>query len=401
MLKVLDKAELTHHVAVVMGTRPGIIKLSPVVRALESKGAAYFVIHTGQHYTYNMDRKFFEDLRLPEPAFKITTTSQYRSHGGQTAEMLRGVEEVLLRERPWVVIVCGDANTNLAGALAARKLGIAVAHVEAGLRSGDWRMPEEHNRIMIDHISEFLFPPTAEAAQNLRLDNVAGRIEVVGNTIVDAVQQHLELASERTTLVNDLGLKNRKYILVTIHREENVDSEQVLGDICEGLEQLEADVALPLLFPMHPRTKERIDRFNLATRIDSLSNTRVIDPVGYLDFIALMANASCVVTDSGGIQEEACVLQVPCVTVRGNTERPETVRVGANTLAGTKSNRIVAAVKTMLSARREWTNPFGDGRTGERIVDCLLSEHSENDLTSHRASSSASRSAEGEQDRVS
>jgi len=370
-IKVLKETELTNTIAIVVGTRPGIIKLSPVIRALEKKGVNYFIVHTGQHYSYNMDKQFFEELELPEPQYKNDVVKKATLHGGQTAEMIKGLEKAFLEAKPKIVVVGGDANTNLAGALAARKLGIRVAHVEAGLRSDDWRMPEEHNRVMIDHISEYLFPPTEKAKQNLIEDNVKGKIEITGNTIVDAVYQNLKLANKKSQILDVLNLSPREYFLVTSHREENVDSKATLEEIIESLHVVHNRYDLPVVFPIHPRTRKRLQEFDLEKKAKLIRGLKLIEPLGYLDFLRLLAEAKLVLTDSGGIQEEACILRVPCVTLRENTERPETVDVGANLVAGTTPDKIVAAVQQMLSRERRWVNPFGDGRARERIADFL------------------------------
>lgn len=370
-VKTLHEAELTDKIAVVVGTRPGIIKLSPVIRALERQNVDYFIVHTGQHYSYNMDRQFFEELELPEPLYKNDVVKKATLHGEQTAEMLKGLERAFLEARPRIVIVGGDANTNLAGALAARKLGIRVAHVEAGLRSDDWRMPEEHNRVIIDHISEYLFPPTEKARQNLLEDNVKGEIFVTGNTIVDAVNQNLKLAQKKSSVLDSLGVAGNDFFLITAHREENVDSKGFLENILESFRILQDKHGLPMIFPIHPRTSKRLREFHLDRSVESIEGLRLIEPIGYLDFLLLLFNARLVLTDSGGIQEEACILQVPCVTLRESTERPETVEVSANIVAGTDPDRIVAAVGEMLSRERCWENPFGDGRAGERIAGFL------------------------------
>jgi len=371
--KVLHQSGLTNTVCVVVGTRPGIIKFSPVVRALQAREADFFLAHTGQHYSYNMDRQFFEELGLPEPRYKNETVQKASLHGAQTAEMIKGLEQAFLESRPGVVIVGGDANTNLAGALAARKLGIPVAHMEAGLRSHDWRMPEEHNRVMIDHISELLYPPTEQARQNLVADNVKGEILVTGNTIVGAVHQNMDLAARKSWILDDLNLEPDSYLLVTVHREENVDHPDIFGEILSGLEAVAEEIALPMLFPMHPRTRKRVRGFGLEDQLTAIPGLKVIEPVGYLDFLMLTAKARLVLTDSGGIQEETCILQVPCVTLRENTERPETVEAGSNVVAGTRPDGILQAARTMLDRDRAWVNPFGDHHAGERIADSLLS----------------------------
>lgn len=373
-VKILTRESLSPKICVVVGTRPGIIKFSPVVRSLERKNANYFVLHTGQHYSYNMDRKFFEDLELRLPSYTNDGLRDCYYHGEQTAVMVKFVERVLLEEKPQVVVVGGDANTNLAGALATRKLAsITLAHMEAGLRSNDWRMPEEHNRVMIDHISDILFAPTAQAKDNLVADNVKGRIFVTGNTIVDAVFQNLVLAKQKSNIIEELSVDSGGYFLFTCHREENVDSEDNLRkvlDIIRSLNRLKKNI----IFPLHPRTERRFAEFGLFEELKSFEHLRLIPGVGYLDFLCLLSEAALVLTDSGGIQEEACILRVPCVTLRESTERPETLEVGSNFLAGLDAEQTLRGVNLMLQKDRSWSNPFGDGRAGERISDLLIKE---------------------------
>lgn len=365
ILKVLREEELKDRVCVVVGTRPGIVKMSPVIRELGRQELPFFILHTGQHYSYDMDRVFFDELELPEPLFKLDDVRHETFHGSQTARMLQGAEAALLKEKPKLVLVGGDANTNLAGALAARKLRIYVGHIEAGLRSGDWRMPEEHNRVMIDHISDLLFAPTEEAAQNLRNDNVRGKIYLTGNTIVDAVRQNLSMAQRKSRALEQLSVKAKDYFLLTLHREENVDFEENLRSILEGIGSLGEHFAYPVIFPAHPRTVKRLEYFGLTPLP---TNLRLVPPLGYLDFLVLLSQCRLVLTDSGGIQEEGCILGVPCVTLRESTERPETVSVGSNFIAGVDPARVVEGVRTMLNRDSRWANPFGEDAS-RKIVD--------------------------------
>jgi UDP-N-acetylglucosamine 2-epimerase (non-hydrolysing) len=374
--KVLHQHELSPKIAVVEGTRPGIIKFSPVIRELTRRGADFFIIHTGQHYSFNMDRQFFDDLELPYPRYVAEKTRECNLHGAQTAEMMCFIEEVLLAERPQVVVVGGDANTNLAGALAARKLmGIKVAHMEAGLRSDDWRMPEEHNRVIIDHISEILFAPTELNRQNLIRDNVKGRIVVTGNPIVDAVQENLELALKKSKLAGDLGLEGMPYCLLTFHREENVDDRENFSRFLTIMPAI-AEIFLQgvIVFPIHPRTRKRLQEWGWEGRLTSIPRLLVLDPVGYLDMLALLRGAQLVFTDSGGLQEESCILQVPCLTLRDNTERPETVEVGANRVVGLDLAAIREGMEYFRQTAKDWLNPLGDGRAAKRIVAELMEE---------------------------
>jgi len=359
---------------VVVGTRPGIIKMSPIIDALDERDIDSFTIHAGQHYSYELDGKMFEDLDLDQPKYHLEDVREAEFHGEQTAAMLEGIERALLEEKPENVLVCGDANFNLAGALAARKLRLTVGHVEAGLRSDDWRMPEEHNRVMIDHISDHLFAPTEGTAENAREDNVKGEIHVTGNTVVDAAQRGMTLADERSTVLQDLSIDPGEYGVFTAHREENVDDPDVLRDLLTIIERTVDEIGLDVVYPIHPRTEKRLEQFDLTDRAEAIGGLRLVDPMGYLDFLSLLSESALALTDSGGIQEEACILGVPCVTLRENTERPETVEVGANVVAGTDPTEVLTEVDRSIGASGEWENPFGDGRTAERIVDILLRE---------------------------
>jgi UDP-N-acetylglucosamine 2-epimerase (non-hydrolysing) len=355
-------------IAIVLGTRPEIIKMSPVIRACENQHVDYFILHTGQHYSYNMDRVFFEQLGLPEATYNLDVGSG--SHGEQTGKILSGVEQVLQNEQPDVVLVEGDTNTVLAGALAASKLHIRVGHVEAGLRSYDRQMPEEINRVLTDHCSDYLFAPTENARQILLGEGISEeKIFVTGNTIVDAVYQNLGLANRQRSVLNDLELESHGYFLVTAHRQENVDVKERFDGILTGLELISAEFNMPVIYPIHPRARKMLRHFDLKP--DGLE---LIEAVDYLSFLQLESQAKVVLTDSGGVQEESCILHVPCVTLRNNTERPETVAVGSNVLAGTTPEKILECTGSMVERANEWANPFGDGTAGERIVK-LLNEH--------------------------
>jgi len=352
-------------ISIVLGTRPEIIKMSPVIRECERLGLDYFILHTGQHYSYNMDRVFFEDLELPEARYNLDVGSGH--HGWQTGKMLVGIEKILEKERPDVVLVQGDTNSVLAGALAAVKLGIKVGHVEAGLRSYDRRMPEEVNRTLADHCSDYLFAPTEKSKKILLGEGVSKeKIFVTGNTVVDAVFQNLEIANRKRNVMNDLELRSKDYFLVTAHRQENVDNKARFAWILRGLKYIAEEFGLPLVYPIHPRSRRRMKEFGLQ-----LDEARLIEPVDFLSFLQLENNAKLVLTDSGGVQEETCVLGVPCVTLRDNTERPETVEVGSNVLAGADSDKILKCAKMMVSRENSWENPFGDGDAGRKTVEIL------------------------------
>jgi UDP-N-acetylglucosamine 2-epimerase (non-hydrolysing) len=347
-------------IAVILGTRPEIIKMSPIIRALD-KQSDYFILHTGQHYSFNMDRAFFEQLELPAPKYNLNIGSG--TDAEETGKMLMGIEKILVEEKPDLVLVEGDTNTVLAGALAAAKRGIKVGHVEAGLRSYDQSMPEEINRVLTDHISDLLFAPTEGARKNLLKEGIdQNKIHVTGNTIVDAVCQNLKLAEHR-----DLGLGLGGYFLLTLHRQENVDNPQKLRRIMKGLEAVSQQFRNPIIYPIHPRTKKRLQEFKIKVP----AGIKIIEPLDYLSFLKLESGASLILTDSGGVQEEACILKVPCVTLRDNTERPETLEVGANAMAGTEPTLILKKASQMLKSKRVWENPFGDGNASKRILNII------------------------------
>lgn len=349
-------------IAIILGTRPEIIKQSPIIRECIAKHLDYFILHTGQHYSYEMDRTFFLELELPEPKYNLDVGSG--THAEQTGRIMTGIEKVLMEEQPDIVLVQGDTNTVLAGALAAAKLHIKVGHVEAGLRSFDRMMPEEINRVVADHISDYLFAPTETARQNLLNEGIdEKKIFVTGNTIVDAVFQNMDIAKKRA---NILSIRPKNYFLVTAHRQENVDSPEHLKNIIRGLEAIHEEYSQPVIFPMHPRTRKMVEQFNIQ-----LSGITVIEPTGFLEFLQLESNARLILTDSGGVQEESCILGVPCVTLRNTTERPETIDVGANMLVGTRPEQILKGVKEMLNKQRHWENPYGDGSSSVSIVNSI------------------------------
>ncbi len=352
-------------IVVVLGTRPEIVKMSPVVRELEARGLDYFILHTGQHYDYSMDSAFFEELNLPPAGVNLGVGSC--SHAEQTAKIMVGVERTLTVERPDIVLVQGDTNTVLSGALVAAKMRIRLGHVEAGLRSYDRRMPEEINRVVADHLSNQLFAPTEVSRRNLLKEGIsADNISVTGNTVVDAVEQNLLLSREQGNVPARLGLGPR-FFLVTLHRAENVDNKAKLKTMLSALKELASKHSVDVVFPVHPRTKKMIGVHGLSTR-----GLWTLNPLGSLDFLQLESRADLVLTDSGGVQEEACILRTPCVTLRDNTERPETVEVGANVVAGTSRESILRGADRMLEVERRWANPFGDGNSGKKIVDILL-----------------------------
>ena len=351
---------------IVLGTRPEIIKMSPIIRACEAQDIDYFILHTGQHYSYEMDQKFFVELELPQVKYNLDVGSG--SQAVQTAKILTGIEDILLKEKPDVVFVQGDTNTVMAGALAASKLHIKIGHVEAGLRSYDRTMPEEINRVIADHISDYLYAPTETSQRNLLAEGIPeSKIFVTGNTVVDAAYQNLEISKKRMNVLDELGIHPKKYFLVTAHRAENVDVRERLMGILDGLKIIGAKYNLPVIFPMHPRTVKMVNEFGL-----SLDGITVTKPFGYLEFLQLEENARLILTDSGGLQEEGCILGTPCVTLRDNTERPETVEAGANVLAGTNTAKILTLTEQMLNTNVTWQNPFGNGDAAEKILKQVL-----------------------------
>jgi UDP-N-acetylglucosamine 2-epimerase (non-hydrolysing) len=356
------------NIFIILGTRPEIIKMSPLIRECEKRNLDYFVLHTGQHYSFEMDKAFFDDLELPKPAYNLEIGSG--SHAEQTGKIMVGIEKVILDEKPDVVLVQGDTNTVLAGSLAASKVNIKVGHVEAGLRSYDRSMPEEINRVVADHVSNILFAPTELSKQNLLKEGIEeSKIFVTGNTIVDAVFQNLEISNNKGNVLNDLKLKSKEYFLLTFHRAENVDNREQMSKLLKGISMIQKEYSMPVVFPVHPRTEKRIQEFGF-----SLEDITSIRPVSFLEFLQLEANARLVFTDSGGVQEETCILGTPCITLRDNTERPETLEVGSNILAGVESDRIMQSAVKMTNGKKSWNNPFGDGKAAEKIIDTLIIE---------------------------
>ena len=291
-------------------------------------------------------------------------------HGKQTGVMIEGIEKILMSEEPDAVLVQGDTNTVLAGAIAAVKLGIKVGHVEAGLRSYDRRMPEEINRILADHCSDYLFAPTERSQEILLHEGIeAKKVFLVGNTVVDAVHQNLEIAKSKSTALKSLGVEDGRFILATAHRAENVDDKARFSGLIQGLQKVQSKFGMPLIYPIHPRAKKQLQTFGLDTHGISL-----VEPLDYLGFLQLESMARLVLSDSGGVQEETCILGVPCVTLRDNTERPETLDVGSNILAGADPERILEAAKASMGKKKGWVNPFGDGKSAQKIMTILKKE---------------------------
>ncbi|MCT8337801.1 UDP-N-acetylglucosamine 2-epimerase (non-hydrolyzing) [Methanoculleus sp. Afa-1] len=347
----------------VVGARPQFIKCAPVSRELREVHEEVLV-HTGQHYDYGLSEVFFRDLGIPAPDYHLDIGSG--SHGVQTGRMLAAVEEVIGKEEPEIVLVYGDTNSTLAGALAAAKMHVPVAHVEAGLRSFDRRMPEEVNRVLTDHCSDLLFCPTATAVANLAAEGVTAGVHLTGDVMVDALQQNLPLAKERSTAFIDLGLWPKEYFLATVHRASNTDDPAALRAIMEAFSRLDA----PVVFPVHPRTRKKFGEYGIAPA----ANVRIVEPLPYFDMLVLLSGARAVLTDSGGVQKEAYILEVPCVTLRENTEWVETLEDGWNVLVGADADRIVAEANAAGDARRGHSARFGDGHAAARIA-AIITEY--------------------------
>ena len=354
-------------VTTVVGARPQFIKMAPVSRELR-KHLEEIVIHTGQHYDYEMNRVFFEQLEIPEPDYYLGVGSG--SHGYQTGEMLKKIEEVLVREEPDIVLVYGDTNSTLAGALAAVKLHIKVAHVEAGLRSFDKRMPEEVNRVLTDHVSDYLFAPTETAVKNLHNEGIDDGVYLTGDVMYDALLHNIRIARKESRILTKLGLTPGEYLLATVHRAENTDSRERLESIIEAF--IESDELI--VFPVHPRTRKYLEAYGLIDEVEKAGNVLMIPPVGYLDMLALEENARKILTDSGGVQKEAYFLKVPCITLRERTEWVETVEDGWNILVGADREKILRAIREFEPRGDTYTYRFGDGKASERIAKALLGE---------------------------
>ncbi|WP_407453643.1 non-hydrolyzing UDP-N-acetylglucosamine 2-epimerase [Methanobrevibacter sp.] len=364
-------------IATILGTRPEIIKMAPIIDEISKRGINQVVLHTGQHYDEEMSDAFFKDLEIPTPDYNIHVGSG--THGKQTGLMMKGIEEILLDENPDIVLVQGDTNAVLAGALVASKLHIAVGHVEAGLRSFDMTMPEEINRRAADVCSVMYFIPTEESAINLLAEGFSHKnLFITGNTVVDACFRHLEIAQKRgfeEESLKELDIENMDNILtLTMHRAENVDDKQRVTNIIEALRELDD---MNIIFPIHPRTKNTLKIFGLFDELNDLSHVHIIKPLGYLDFLLLTSKSTLILTDSGGLQEEAITLNVPALTLRYNTERPETVTAGGNILVGSDKGAILENARRILDDEdfadkmKNAQNPYGQGDAAKLTVDAI------------------------------
>ncbi len=353
----------------IVGARPNFMKIAPIMRAFSRRAALRGVlVHTGQHYDANMSTAFFDDLGIPKPDINLGVGSG--SHAAQTAAIMAAFEPVVLEQRPDLVLVVGDVNSTLACSVTAAKLLVPVAHVEAGLRSFDRTMPEEINRIVTDSVSDLLFTTSEDANRNLEREGIAPeKIHFVGNVMIDTLIQHVELA-KRSDITRRLGLTGG-YALVTLHRPSNVDEPQALQELLSAFAAIEQTI--PIVFPIHPRTRKRIQEFGLDGRVAAMKQLKLVEPLGYLDFLHLMMGARVVLTDSGGIQEETTFLQVPCLTLRENTERPGTISHGTNRLGRLTAPAIAAAARQAMAETPNGAKrpPLWDGKAAERIADVL------------------------------
>ena len=355
----------------IVGARPNFMKIDPILRAFERRPMRFTsrLVHSGQHYDDAMSKVFFEELGIRQPDVYLGVGSG--SHGEQTAAVLVGIEKLLIEDRPDLVLTVGDVNSTMAATLAATKLQVPVAHVEAGLRSGDRAMPEEINRLVTDAISDFLFTPSRDGDENLLREGVAKeKIHFVGNVIIDTLLRCRDLA-ERSKIFAELNVKKRGYALVTLHRPSNVDHRPSLAKLLIALRRITE--RLDVIFPIHPRTAKRIAEHGFQPEVDAMKRLRLVPPIGYIDFLALQSHAAMVLTDSGGIQEETTVLGVPCLTMRENTERPITISEGTNRLVGSDPDRIVAETLAILDGppRPGRIPEYWDGRAADRIADVL------------------------------
>ena len=364
-------------IVTILGTRPEIIKMAPIIDEISKRGIDQIVLHTGQHYDKEMSDNFFRDLEIPAPDYNIHVGSG--THGRQTGRMMEGIEEILMEEKPDIVLVQGDTNAVLAGALVCGKLHIAVGHVEAGLRSFDLTMPEEINRKVADICSTMYFIPTEESAINLLAEGFSRKdLIITGNTVVDACFRHLEISKKRgfeEESLRNLDIDNMDNILtLTMHRAENVDVKERVTNIIGALKELSD---MNIIFPIHPRTKHTLENFGLFDELNDLEHVHIVKPIGYLDFLLLTSKSTLILTDSGGLQEEAITLDVPALTLRYNTERPETVTAGGNILVGSNKEAILENANKILNDKefadkmKNAKNPYGQGDAAKKTVDAI------------------------------
>jgi UDP-N-acetylglucosamine 2-epimerase (non-hydrolysing) len=349
-------------IATVIGARPQFIKMAPVSRELR-KHFSEIIIHTGQHYDYEMNQIFFDELKISEADYHLGVGSG--SHAYQTGEMLKLIEEVLMKEKPDFVLTYGDTNSTLAGALVGVKLHIKVGHVEAGMRSFDKSMPEEINRILTDHCSDLLFCSTGTAVENLKREGIINGVYLTGDVMVDSLLYNKEIAENKSKILNDLDLKSKGYLVATIHRAGNTDNKENLRNIVDAFSEVEETI----VFPVHPRTEKFLKEYGFYDKLKA--SVKLVNSLGYLNFLKLMIHAKKIITDSGGIQKEAYILKVPCVTLRENTEWVETVDDGWNVLVGTNKEKIARRVKEFEPLSGTHKDRFGNGDASRKIVEVL------------------------------
>jgi UDP-N-acetylglucosamine 2-epimerase (non-hydrolysing) len=363
-------------IASVVGARPNFIKLAPIHKVIGTFSGHHTIIHTGQHYDYQLSEIFFKEFNLPKPNFDLDVGSG--TAGYQIGEMIKRLEKIFLGFEFDLVLVYGDTNSTFAGALSAMRTGIKVAHVESGLRSFDRRMPEEINRLLTDHLSDYLFAPTQTAIDNLEREHVFGKVFYTGDIAVEIVKEAVQLSS-KSLILNDLKLLPKSYVLFTMHRAENTDSYNSLVSVIRAFEILsKVQREIEIVFPIHPRTAKILEEKNLYGRLKQCKNVRLIQPVGYIDFVKLMQNSKKIITDSGGVQKEAYLLGIPCITIRKNTEWIETVNVGWNLLTDINTDKIVKATRDWMPQSLPPTNSrikpiFGNGQTSMLIKDLIMS----------------------------
>ncbi len=367
-------------IALVVGTRPEIIKMAPIIDEITNKNLDLVTIHTGQHYNTEMSEQIFSDLELQTPKYNIGVGSS--SHAVQTADVIKNLEKIFLKEKPDIVLAQGDTNAVLSGALVASKLHIPFGHVEAGLRSYDKTMPEEINRLIADVCSDYYYVPTEESAINIISEGVnPKKIVITGNTVVDVCLRNLEIAKKKVNF--PLIDKYDNIATLTMHRAEIVDDEKRVSRIIEALLELNE---INIIFPIHPRTKKNLKKFNLYDKLEKAEHIHILNPLGYLDFLLLMSKSCLIITDSGGLQEEAITLNIPCLTLRYNTERPETVSAGGNILVGSDKYKIVKNIRLILNDKtirkkmKNAKNPYGNGNSSEIIVNHIIEKYKNGEL---------------------
>jgi len=361
-------------IVTIVGTRPNFVKVAPLIEEIKKyNNIDHTLVHTGQHYSKNLSKLFFDELSIPKP--EITLNIGSGSPGEQIGNIIIKLEKVLIEKEPDLVIVVGDVNSTLAGAITAKHLGMKVAHIEAGLRSFDLNMPEEINRMLVDRISDLLFTTEDSANENLLREGVKSKkIFFVGNLMIDNLLKHKE-ESEKTRILEDLKLNKKNYVVLTVHRPSNVDNKNNLENVISIIKEIQNHI--PLVFPMHPRTKKNFEHFQLEKEIKKMNNLKIIEPLGYLEFLNLMSNSKFVLTDSGGIQEETSILKIPCITLRENTERPITLTKGTNLLKSTNKEKVIEKSLEIINNKillNKENIPLWDGKAAKRIVRIIIDE---------------------------